>query len=112
MHTIDEIKQLSRFTERSCWSSLAEIGRSPTCDIKMSQTDMIVMKFVVAVDDQPRLSQANTQPITEENLVRMALVDGMRDRALAEKALAEKYTLDRSTHSHNDDHREEDERGQ
>ena len=61
--------------------------------LRMSQGDMSAMEFVAAVEDQSHLCQANTQPITEEDLVRMALIGGMRDRTLAEKVLAENYNL-------------------
>ena len=36
---------------------------------------------------------ADSEPIEEEDLTRMALIDGMKDRSLAGKALAENYEL-------------------
>ena len=61
--------------------------------LRMSQGDKHAMEFVGEVEDQARLCRADTEPITETDLKRMALIGGMKDRALAEKALAEKYDL-------------------
>ena len=51
------------------------------------------MEFLAEVEDQARLCRANERRITEDDLVRMALVAGFKDRTLAEKVLAEEYDL-------------------
>ena len=88
-HTYDEIVQLSKAE----LLALVCRDRAVIDLLRMSQGDMSAMEFVAAVEDQSHLCQAHTQPVTEEDLVRMALIGGMRDRTLAEKALAENYNL-------------------
>ena len=61
--------------------------------LRMSQGDRQAMEFVAAAEDQARLCRADVVPIKEEDLTRMALIGGMKDRSLAEKALAENYNL-------------------
>ena len=61
--------------------------------LRMSQGDRLAMEFVAAAEDQARLCRADIVPIKEEDLTRMALIGGMKDRSLAEKALAENYNL-------------------
>ena len=61
--------------------------------LKMSQGDKMATEFVAAAEDQARLCRADSVPIKEEDLTRMALIGGMKDRSLAEKALAENYNL-------------------
>ena len=45
------------------------------------------------VEDQALLCRVDETPLTEEDLKRMALIAGFRDRTLAEKCLAEGYDL-------------------
>ena len=61
--------------------------------LRMSQGDKTAMEYVTAAEDQARLCRADSVPIKEEDLTRMALIGGMKDRSLAEKALAENYNL-------------------
>ena len=61
--------------------------------LRMSQGDKTAMEYVAAAEDQARLCRADSVPIKEEDLTRMALIGGMKDRSLAEKALAENYDL-------------------
>ena len=61
--------------------------------LRMSQGDRSAMEFVGVTEDQARLCRGDVEPIKEEDLIRMALIGGMKDRGLAEKALAEKYNF-------------------
>jgi hypothetical protein len=61
--------------------------------LNISQGDKTVMEFLAEVEDQVKLCRANVKRITEDDLARMALIAGFRDRNLAEKALAEEYDL-------------------
>ena len=61
--------------------------------LAINQGDRSVMEFLAEVEDQVKLTRADSERITEEGLTRMALISGFRDRNLAEKVLAEKYSL-------------------
>ena len=61
--------------------------------LKITQGNRTVMEFLAEIEDQVKLTRADKQRITEDDLVRMALIAGFRDRSLAEKVLAEKYSL-------------------
>ena len=61
--------------------------------LQMKQGDLTVMEFLAKVEDQSKLTRADSEPITEEGLTRMTLIAGFKDRNLAEKVLAEKYSL-------------------
>ena len=56
--------------------------------LKIEQNERSLTDFLTEVVDPAELCQANENQITEDDLVRMALIAGFRD-----KALAEKYTL-------------------
>jgi hypothetical protein len=60
---------------------------------RLSQGDKTFMEFLVTVEDQEHLSRADKQRITADDLKRMALIAGMKDRSLAEKCIREEYTL-------------------
>jgi hypothetical protein len=61
--------------------------------LRISQGDRSVMEFLAEIEDQARLCRANERRIMEDDLVRMALVAGFKDRLLAEKVLAEEHDL-------------------
>ena len=88
-HTYDEVVAESRRV------LLAIISRDRAVIdlLKISQEDRSVMEFLAEVEDQARLCRANENRITEDDLIRMTLIAGFRDRLLAEKVLAEEQTL-------------------
>ena len=88
-HTYEELTNLSKKE----LLSMVNRDRAVIDLLRMSQGDMGAMEFVGAVEDQARLCRADTEPIKETDLARMALIGGMKDRSLAEKALAENYEL-------------------
>ena len=88
-HTYGELTNLSKKE----LLSMVNRDRAVIDLLRMSQGDMGAMEFVGAVEDQARLCRADTEPIKETDLARMALIGGMKDRSLAEKALAENYEL-------------------
>ena len=61
--------------------------------LHIPQGDSTVTEFVGKVEDQALLCRVDETPLTEEDLKRMALIAGFRDRTLAEKCLAEGYDL-------------------
>lgn len=88
-HTYEELIALSKGE----MLSMVNRDRAVIDLLRMSQGDKSAMEFVAAVEDQARLCRADTEPIKETDLTRMALIGGMKDRSLAEKALAENYEL-------------------
>ena len=50
------------------------------------------------MEDQAKLTRADKVKITEDDLTKMALIEGCRDTRLAEKALAEKPNLAQTIH--------------
>ena len=88
-HTYEELIALSKGE----MLSMVNRDRAVIDLLRMSQGDKNAMEFVAAVEDQARLCRADTVPIKETDLTRMALIGGMKDRSLAEKALAENYEL-------------------
>ena len=61
--------------------------------LRIEQGGRSFMDFLAEVEDQEYLCRTDEEPITSEDLKRMSLVAGMKDRTLAEKAIAEEYTL-------------------
>ncbi len=61
--------------------------------LHIPQGDKSVTEFLALVEDQAGLCRATEEPITEEDLKRLALIAGFRDRSLAEKCLGEEYDL-------------------
>jgi hypothetical protein len=61
--------------------------------LKIDQGNKTLMEFLAEVEDQAKLCRANEKRITEDDLVRMSLIRGFKDKNLAEKALAEEYDL-------------------
>ena len=61
--------------------------------LRMKQGNRSFMDFLSEVEDQEYLCRIDEQPLTGEDLKRISLIAGMRDRTLAEKALAEEYSL-------------------
>ena len=88
-HTYEELTNLSKKE----LLSMVNRDRAVIDLLRMSQGDRGAMEFVGAVEDQARLCRADTEPIKETDLARMALIGGMKDRSLAEKALAENCEL-------------------
>jgi hypothetical protein len=60
--------------------------------LRLQQGDKTIMEFLGEAEDQVRLCRAKEKPITDDDLVRMALIAGMNDRNLAEKVLSEDYS--------------------
>ena len=59
----------------------------------MEQGTRSFMDFLSEVEDQEYLCRIEEQPLTGDDLKRMSLIAGMKDRTLAEKALAEELSL-------------------
>ena len=72
-HSYDEI------VEESKKELLAMVNRDRAVIdlLRMSQGDKMAMEFVAAAEDQARLCRADSVPIKEEDLTRMALIGGM-----------------------------------
>ena len=61
--------------------------------LHMPQGDKSVTEFVAQVEDQAALCRVPEIAITEDDLKRLALIAGFKDRSLAEKCLGEEYDL-------------------
>ena len=61
--------------------------------LHMPQGDKSVTEFVAQVEDQAALCRVGEIAITEDDLKRLALIAGFKDRSLAEKCLGEEYNL-------------------
>ena len=61
--------------------------------LHIPQGDKTVTEFLAQVEDQAGLCRVTEVPITEEDLKRLALIAGFKDRSLAEKCLGEEYDL-------------------
>ena len=61
--------------------------------LHMPQGDDSVTEFVTKVEDQAALCRVVEKPITEDDLKRLALIAGFKDRQLAEKCLGEQYDI-------------------
>ena len=60
--------------------------------LRLEQGSRSFMEFLSEVEDQTYLCQAEER-LTGEDLKRISILAGLKDRTLAEKALAEEYTL-------------------
>ena len=61
--------------------------------LRMEQGSRSFMDFLSEVEDQEHLCRTEEERITGNDLKRMSLLAGLKDRTLAEKALAEEYSL-------------------
>ena len=61
--------------------------------LHIPQGDKTVTEFLALVEDQAALCRVGEMAITEDDLKRLALIAGFRDRSLAEKCLGEEYDL-------------------
>ena len=61
--------------------------------MRMTQGDKTFMEYLAVVEDQEHLCRADEERITGDDLKRMSLIAGMKDRKLAEKCIGEEYTL-------------------
>ena len=61
--------------------------------LHIPQGDKTVTEFLALVEDQAALCRVGEVAITEDDLKRLALIAGFRDRSLAEKCLGEEYDL-------------------
>ena len=59
---------------------------------RMEQGSRAFMNYLSEVEDQSHLCMT-WEPLTNDDLKRISLLAGIKDRSLAEKALAEEYTL-------------------
>ena len=60
--------------------------------MKLKQRDRGFMKFLAEVEDQEKLCHME-EGLTEEDLKRMSLLSGLKDRNLVEKEITEEYKL-------------------
>ena len=60
---------------------------------RIEQRDKHFTDFLSEIEDQEKLCQVNTKPITSDSLRKMAILAGLKDRTLAEKAIGEEYSL-------------------
>ena len=60
---------------------------------RIEQRDRHFTDFLSEIEDQEKLCQVNTKPITSDSLRKMAILAGLKDRTLAEKAIGEEYSL-------------------
>ena len=88
-HTYPEIVQESKETLLKYVSR----DRAIIDLLHIPQGDKTVTEFLAEVEDQASLCRVADIPITEDDLKRLALIAGFKDRALAEKCLGEEYTL-------------------
>ena len=63
--------------------------------LRLDQGNRSFTEFISEVEDQEFLCQTEDRPITGNDLKRISLLAGMKDRNLAEKAIAEEYTLEK-----------------
>ena len=61
--------------------------------LRMEQGNRSFMEFLSEVEDQEHLCRTEEKRITSDDLKRISLIAGIKDRTLAEKALAEEYSL-------------------
>jgi len=61
--------------------------------MRMHQGERTFIEFLSEVEDQEILCRTEEKPLTSEDLKRMSLLAGMKDKTLAEKAIAEEYDL-------------------
>ena len=61
--------------------------------LHIPQGDRSINEFVAQVEDQASLCRVAQEPITEDDLKRIVLISGFKDRLLAEKCLGEQYDL-------------------
>ena len=61
--------------------------------LRMEQDNRTFMEFLAEVEDQEYLCRTDELRLTGDDLKRMSLIAGMKDRTLAEKAIAEGYSL-------------------
>ena len=88
-HTYEEIIKASKDT------ILKYISRDRAIIdlLHIPQGDKNIIEFLSMVEDQAGLCRVEEVPITEDDLKRMALIAGFKDRTLAEKCLGEEYDL-------------------
>ena len=60
---------------------------------RIEQKDRHFTEFLSEVEDQEKLCQISTKPITSDSLRKMAILAGLKDRTLAEKAIGEGYSI-------------------
>ena len=61
--------------------------------LRIEQGNRSFMDFLAVVEDQEYLCRTDEDRITGDDLKRISLIAGMKDRTLAEKAIAEEYNL-------------------
>ena len=61
--------------------------------LRLEQGSRNFTDFLSEVEDAEYLCRVAEEPITSEDLQKMSLIAGLKDRTLAEKALTEQYTL-------------------
>lgn len=88
-HTYDEIIKESKTT----LLKIINRDRAIIHMIRLTQGDQTFMEYLAIVEEQEILYRADEQRITGDDLKRMALIAGMKDRTLADKCTGEKYNL-------------------
>ena len=88
-HSYEEVITLSKTT----FLKYVSRDRAIIDLLHMPQGDKSVTEFVAQVEDQATLCRVGEVAITEDDLKRLALIAGFKDRTLAEKCLGEEYDL-------------------
>lgn len=88
-HTYEEIKDETK----KALLKLVSRDRAIIELLRLEQGSRSFIDYLSEVEDQEYLCRIEEQPITSDDLKRMSLIAGMKDRTLAEKALAEEYNL-------------------
>ena len=73
--------------------TLISRDRAITDLLRIEQGNRSFMDFLAVVEDQEYLCRTDEDRITGDDLKRISLIAGMKDRTLAEKAIAEEYNL-------------------
>ena len=88
-HTYKEVLEETRKT----LLKLVSRDRAIIDLLRMEQGSKSFMDFLSEVEEQERLCRTDEQIITSDDIKRMSILAGLKDRSLAEKALTEEYDL-------------------
>ena len=91
-HTYEQVNRESK----NALLKLVNRDRAIMDIMKLEQRDRGFMEFLAEVEDQEKLCRME-EGLTGEDLKRMSILGGLRDRGLAEKAITEEYTLQQLT---------------
>ena len=88
-HTYQELLQETKTTILN----LVSRDRAIIDLLRLEQGHKSFMEFLAEVEDQEYLCRTDEKRLTGNDLKRMSLIAGMKDRTLAEKAIAENFNL-------------------